>query len=134
MFLLLAMAAATACPGFTTPQVEACYSKKLDADMAAMRQYRQAALDRVCKIAACEDDKTVSAAFLKAEQAWYTYRDAECGAVYENWSQGTVRGLMAIQCRRRLTQQRTHAIWTNWLTYADRTPPILPEPPVGKER
>lgn len=52
----------------------------------------------------------------------------ECDAVYEWWREGTVRGAMALGCEIRVTKARTMTIWRNWLTYPDRSPPLLPEP------
>ncbi len=133
MWMIVAMAAASVCPGTTTPQVEACFAQKLDADAATMARYREAALDRIAKTEPSAARWKVVAAYLDAEKQWKAYRDADCGAVYENWSQGSIRGLMALQCKRRLTQQRTHAIWSSWLTFADNSPPVLPEPPTGQQ-
>ena len=39
---------------------------------------------------------------------------------------GTIRGTMELNCEIFLTRQ---ACWSEWLTYMDDTPPILPEPP-----
>ena len=63
-----------------------------------------------------------------SEEAFEAYREAECEAVYEDWKEGTIRGLMSLACNIDLTDKRTKVIWKNWLTYIDSTPPLLPEP------
>ena len=62
------------------------------------------------------------------DTAFTDYRDAECSAVFEDWIDGTIRGVMGLSCRIEMTDRRTRTIWQNWLTYPDSTPPILPEP------
>jgi|SRR6185369_11386285 len=68
--------------------------------------------------------------FVQAERSWMAYRDAECNSVFDYWSAGTIRVSMDLDCRIRLTRLRTFAIWRNWLTYPDHTPPLLPRPEV----
>ena len=72
------------------------------------------------------------AEFEKAQKAWVAFRDAHCGAIYQYWAQGSVRGAMAGYCVLELTRRRTHDLWDAYLTYADTTPPILPEPKLSE--
>jgi len=72
--------------------------------------------------------------FEKAEAAWLVYRKAECDAVYDNFSAGSIRGSMSETCRIHLTRLRTHTVWLNWLTYLDSTEPALREPVVPPVR
>lgn len=65
-----------------------------------------------------------------AQKQWQAYAAAHCGAVYTQWRDGTIRGVMGITCRTRLTKQRTHDVWQDFLTYMDSTPPVLPEPAI----
>ncbi|WP_447894104.1 lysozyme inhibitor LprI family protein [Vreelandella sp. GE22] len=65
-----------------------------------------------------------------AQKQWQAYANAHCGAVYTQWRDGTIRGVMGITCSTRLTKQRTHDIWQDFLTYMDSTPPVLPEPAI----
>ncbi len=41
-----------------------------------------------------------------------------------------IAAIKAIWCKTKLTKQRTHELWENFLTYMDSTPPVLPEPSV----
>jgi uncharacterized protein YecT (DUF1311 family) len=43
---------------------------------------------------------------IKAQRIWVTFRDAECGAHYTYYIDGTIRGLMFISCKTQLTEQR----------------------------
>ena len=64
----------------------------------------------------------------QSQNAWLIYRQAHCDAIYDMWSEGSIRGAMFGGCMLQLTKQRTHKIWEDYLTYMDSTPPLLPEP------
>jgi uncharacterized protein YecT (DUF1311 family) len=124
-----------ACPGENTLQINACFGERLkqaDGELAryaaAARTRLQAAISR----ASPGDDSSARASrgFDAAEKGWSAYRDAECGAVYENWSTGTIRVAEELSCRIDLTRLHTHTVWLEWLTFMDSTPPVLPEPAV----
>ncbi len=120
----LLLAAGNLCDGSTTREVEQCLAADLARADGELNRYYAAATKRLT-----EQQDTVSLAKLRtAERAWIAYRDAECDAVYESWGQGTIRGAMTLGCRIDLTKARSAAIWRNWLTYADSTPPVLPKP------
>ena len=69
------------------------------------------------------------AAWLDASQrSWEAYADIRCDGVFDQWKGGTIRTIMTVGCRIEATRQRTHDIWADHLTYADSTPPVLPEP------
>jgi uncharacterized protein YecT (DUF1311 family) len=74
------------------------------------------------------DDKELIAAIDNAQQAWGVYIEAHCSSIYTMWREGSIRGVMSLNCKTKLTKQRTHEIWSNFLTYMDSTPPVLPEP------
>ncbi|WP_137297824.1 lysozyme inhibitor LprI family protein [Psychromonas sp. SP041] len=76
------------------------------------------------------DDKELIAAIDNAQQAWGVYIEAHCSSIYTMWRDGSIRGVMSLNCKTKLTKQRTHEIWSNFLTYMDSTPPVLPEPKV----
>ena len=113
------------CDG-NTLEINACLSDRLERAQERLDAYRQAALDRHGGEEGNED--AVNLGIRASEDAFEAYRSIECRTVYENWKQGTIRGAMNLSCLIRLTDERTHTIWRNWLHYADSTPPILPEP------
>lgn len=120
----LMLAAAAPCPGSTTREVEQCLADDLARADAELSRYYEAAVGRLT-----DERQPAALAKLRAsERAWIQHRDAECEAVWEYWKGGTIRGTFSIECRVRLTRDRTMAIWRNWLTYVDSTPPLLPEP------
>lgn len=120
--LTLLLSAADLCPGSTTSEVEQCLAADLAKADAELNRYYGAAVKRLT-----EEKQAAALAQLRAsERAWIRYRDAECGAVYEWWKQGTIRGTMDLGCRIDVTKARNSTIWRNWLTYADSTPPLLP--------
>ncbi|UCQ29541.1 DUF1311 domain-containing protein (plasmid) [Edwardsiella tarda] len=63
-----------------------------------------------------------------AQKDWEAYMSSHCDSVYTQWRDGSVRSVMAISCKNKLTKQRTHEVWETYLTYIDSTPPVLPEP------
>lgn len=124
--LLLSMVgpAPDPCGGATTPETNACLAGKLDKSKERLDRYLQAALHRYNG----EDKAAVRLGISASQDAFEAYRSIECATVYENWKEGTIRGAMNLSCQISLTDQRTHAVWQNWLVYPDSTPPILPEP------
>lgn len=63
-----------------------------------------------------------------AQKSWSLYAEAHCDSIYTMWREGTIRGVMHLSCKTKITKLRTHEIWENFLTYMDSTPPVLPEP------
>lgn len=142
LLLIVAASLATArtgstpdpCDGSTTIAMNACLAGKLERAEAELARYDAAALARLREAAQEAENGSSEAAlptmFEKAARAWAAYRDTECDALYAKWSGGTIRTAMGLSCRLSMTRQRTRTIWRNWLTYADSTPPVLPEPKV----
>ncbi len=119
-----------ACAGSTTPEVNACgaeYAGRADRELA---RYQAAVRERLA--AEAKDDpsntKTTLAAFEASQKAWEAFRKAECDAVYDWWSGGTIRGAMYEGCLRSETKARTEQIWRVWLSFEDSTPPLMPKP------
>lgn len=99
-----------------------CFAAVLEKAEKQRAEYLAAALAR-------HADRPALLAKIKASDDTFTaYRDAECGAVLEDWIEGTIRGVMTLSCRIDMTNRRTHTIWQNWLQFQDSTPPVLPEP------
>lgn len=68
-------------------------------------------------------------AYLSASQAaWTAYARIECEGVDDSFKDGSIRTAMFLGCMIKMTHERTRIIWRNHLTYADSTPPVLPEP------
>ena len=120
-----ASAAPDFCPGQTTLGVEACLQSELRRAEEVLERYTAAAAEQ---IGLDDASGAILRSFREAGAEWAKYRRAECNAIYEYWSKGTIRGAMSLTCARRLTDARTHEVWEAWLTYGDRTPPVLPEP------
>lgn len=117
--------AATTCPGTNTIEQQACAAEAYKAADAELNRYYRKAVERTA------DDRDTLALLRRSEAAWISYRDAECTAVGSTWGLGTGRAVAETTCRTDLTRRRTHDIWLRWLTYADSTPPSLPEPAVA---
>lgn len=107
---------------YSTYDMEYCAAQKSSAADQQMRQYLIASYTQYNY-----DPNTVEA-IKSSQQAWESYKNSHCQAVYKSWNTGSFRGLMSINCHTRLTKQRTHELWLNYLTFMDSTPPILPEP------
>lgn len=113
----------------TTIEANACLAGVLDDADRQMDRYYDAAVQRLRSQQGPAAEALTQLA--SAQAAWRTYRDAECGAVFTNWRDGSVRVAAETRCRIGATRMRTFSIWWSWLTYADSTPPILPRPDVS---
>ncbi|MBY6127273.1 DUF1311 domain-containing protein [Qipengyuania aquimaris] len=111
------------CPdAMTTIDMNQCYADVL----GRADERREAYLAKAVEMHA--DRPELAKEIAASDAAFLAYRDAECGAVYEDWKEGTIRGVMGLTCSISMTDSRTLTIWSNWLTYMDSTPPVLPEP------
>lgn len=124
------------CPGYTTIEVNHCLGEQLGAAAKMLERYNAAALARLRDVSKEADAEPGSAElpamFQASARSWAEYREHECGAVYVSWGGGSIRTAAELRCKLALTQRRTHTVWNNWLRYADRSPPILPEPEMAK--
>lgn len=78
-------------------------------------------------------DKALVDAINIAQKQWLLYRKTECNAVYTQWQQGTIRGVMALSCQLAITQQRTLTLWQHYLRPMDSSTAVLPMPIVDNE-
>ena len=105
-----------------TYAMNVCAGRELESADAKLAQYISAAKEKY------SSKMGVVEALDKSQEDWLVYRQSHCDAIYEMWSGGTIRGVMFGGCMLQLTKQRTHSIWSDYLTYMDSTPPMLPEP------
>ena len=107
---------------YATPDINHCeYLKVVEAEKI-LQSYINKSSERY------SPQKDFDAHMEASQETWLKYREAQCDAVYNLWISGTIRGLMALQCKLDLTKKRTHDIWVTYLTYMDSTPAILPNP------
>lgn len=116
-----------------TLQMNACATEDLSAEDARMQRYLEAAMTRAREGDAGSGEfggaRTNQAAWLAASQrSWAAYADIRCEGVFDQWKGGTIRTFMVVDCKIEAARQRAHDIWADHLTYADSTPPVLPEP------
>lgn len=109
------------CDG-TTIEMNECMSEILARSTQRKDQYLAAALARH------DDSPDLAKMIQQSETAAEAYRKQECDALYEDNKEGTIRNYVYLGCSIALVDERTRTIWQNWLTYADSTPPVLPEP------
>jgi uncharacterized protein YecT (DUF1311 family) len=121
------------CAGSTTVDVEDCQAEQAARADRELARYLAAARKRLADSA--RDDpsgsRTTLAALDSAQKAWEVFRKAECEAVYDNWSGGTIRGSMYQACMQSLTKARTAQVRETWLSFGDGAPPLAPEPVGG---
>ncbi|AUI86220.1 hypothetical protein BS333_07355 [Vibrio azureus] len=110
----------------TTLEINQCAEQDLAFAQVQLNQYLKVTYDLNV------NEPELVSAIQEAQTAWQDYMLAHCGAVYKQWQGGTIRGVMALSCKTKLTQQRTHDIWTSFLTYMDNSAPVLPEPALDK--
>jgi len=107
---------------FTTIDINRCAGIELELAQKELKKYLKASFDHHSF-----DQKLVQSIKL-AQKDWQAYTHSHCKSVYTQWRGGSIRGVMGISCKTRLTKQRTHELWKNFLTYMDSTSPVLPEP------
>lgn len=118
-----ASAKSTVCPDSkTTAEDIECMSSEIEKADKKLTSYMLAAKKRLAQ------DESVKVDLSAAQNTWVAYRKAQCGDVYTFWLQGSYRHRASAQCMLDLTRQRTHDIWSAYLTYVDSTPAILSEP------
>lgn len=105
-----------------TIEINQCAAIELESAQAELDKYLAASFEHNAY------DAELVASIKKAQESWQVYMTAHCDSVYTQWRDGSIRGVMALSCKTRLTKQRTHEVWANFLTYMDSTPPVLPEP------
>ena len=106
----------------TTLHMNECAQQTLGVAQQQLQQYLNAAY------AHNKDDTELVAAIGVAQTQWKAYANAHCESIYTQWRDGSIRNLMALSCRTELTHARTHELWSNFLTYMDSSPAVLPEP------
>jgi len=106
----------------TTLDINQCAAQDLQTANTVMHTYLKTSYQHN------KHDPELIEAIKLAQKNWQNYMASHCDSVYTQWRDGTIRGVMAISCKTKLTKQRTHEIWQNFLTYMDSTPPVLPEP------
>ncbi|KPM01810.1 lysozyme inhibitor LprI family protein [Vibrio splendidus] len=109
-----------------TIEINHCASIELETAQVELDQYLEASFEHNAY------DAELVSSIKMAQDSWQAYMTAHCDSVYTQWRDGSIRGLMALSCKTKLTKQRTHEVWENFLTYMDSTPPVLPEPKLMK--
>ncbi|HEX3363436.1 lysozyme inhibitor LprI family protein [Phenylobacterium sp.] len=120
------------CGGSTTVEIDSCaleYSHRADRELARyLAAARNRLTDEAKQAPTPQAPKTALADLDVSQTAWEAYRKAECNAVYDWWSEGTIRGAMYQSCWLEVTEARTEHVWSTWLRFMDSTPPLLPDP------
>lgn len=78
--------------------------------------------------AALRKEKQLTEYIQEGQKSWEKYAEAHCDSVYKRWEKTSQRIYQSYKCHQNMEGARTHAIWRDYLTYGDRTPPVLPEP------
>lgn len=90
-----------------TREIEYCANREFQkADRKLNVTYNQALAQIKAKSSISPLNKSMRPEFVKAQRLWIAFRDAECGAHYTYYIDGTIRGLMFISCKTQLTEQR----------------------------
>ncbi|WP_061017321.1 lysozyme inhibitor LprI family protein [Vibrio splendidus] len=105
-----------------TIEINQCAAIELESAQAELDKYLEASFEHNSY------DAELVSSVKSAQESWQAYVTAHCDSVYTQWRDGSIRGVMALSCKTKLTKQRTYEVWENFLTYMDSTPPVLPEP------
>jgi uncharacterized protein YecT (DUF1311 family) len=110
-----------------TLEINQCAAIELQTAEQQLETYLQASFEHNA------EDPILVESIKRSQADWSTYMTAHCDAIYTQWRDGSIRGVMVLSCKTELTKDRTHQIWANFLTYMDSTPPVLPEPKVRND-
>lgn len=117
----------------TTLAMQECLGRQLLQADQELERY----LERAQRRLSAEQDRPAgalsraAAELAASQQSWQRSRDRYCQALWSFWSGGTIRGPMLLSCRIALARERQRRIWLDFLSFADGSPPLLPEPPAG---
>ena len=106
----------------STIDINQCAAIELQAAETKMQRYFTKSLEHQ------HHDNELVKSIEDAQKSWHVYINSHCDSVYTMWREGSIRGVMAISCKTKLIKQRTHELWSQFLTFMDSTPPVLPEP------
>ena len=103
-----------------------------DMDVCAQKDFdnNDAALNATYKkvLARLKDVEPTRKLFVDAQKAWLGFRDAECGFSSSDSIGGTMHGMVDVNCKARLTKDRTKTL-NGYLTCGrDDTECPLPQP------
>jgi len=98
----------------TTAEMRICASERLRAAEKDLGRYLEAAR-RLARPPAALDS---------AQAAWLSYRDQACRAAAGQYEGGSLQPVVMLDCRLRLTRERTLELWRAYLTEEG----ALPEP------
>ncbi len=87
-----------------TLEINQCASMALESAEVELAKYLAASFEHN------SDDVELIAAIKLAQGDWQAYMSSHCNSVYTQWRDGTIRGVMAISCKTRLTKQRAHEL------------------------
>jgi len=112
---------------FTNDDIRACAAEHYRRAENEMDRYMAAARGRLMEK---EPEQSMPGleGFDDSQVKWVAHREAECAAVYDWWSDGSIRFAKHYECLQTVTKARTATIWSIWLQYVDSTPPLLPKP------
>jgi len=108
-----------------TIEINYCAKVKLDKAETEMKRYLAKS------IAQYTTDSNIVESINIAQSAWQSYSQSQCNSVFTLFRDGSLRVVMTLSCRTKLTEQRTHELWSQYLTYMDSSAPVLPEPTVS---
>jgi uncharacterized protein YecT (DUF1311 family) len=106
------------CSGPTTAELRRCASEALRDAEREMSRY----LDAARAVARPES------ALHGAQDAWTRYRDAACRGAGGQFEGGSLQPVVVLDCRARLTRERTRELWRAYLAEQGE----LPEPAAGR--
>ena len=106
----------------STMDINQCAAMELEKAQQQLTDYLDAALQQH------GEDAELLAAMAQAQQDWERYANSQCQTVYTQWRDGSIRTVAALTCKTQLTKERTLQLWQHFLSPADTTAALLPEP------
>lgn len=108
LFTLRVQAKGACDDAVTTPEINQCAQAEHQKSDKALNSAYQAALKRIeSGMDDAQQRKETRQKLVEAQRYWVQFRDKDCGAVYDLWQNGTIRGAMYWSCMTARTETRT---------------------------
>lgn len=113
----------------STVDMNECALQDVRAEEARMGLYLDAAVNVLRTDAETPELAEQVVSELHASQKrWVEYARSACDLVYRRWQGGTIRDLMALGCRQQMTQERSHTLWSAYISGLTDEETVPPEP------
>ena len=116
----------------STPEINMCGAQDLQREEERMQEYLRHAngvARSMDEVERAFGGPTSQRGYLNsAQSAWAAYASIVCTSAEDRFKDGSIRTMKYLGCMIKMTQERTHLIWKDYLSYSGDGTPVLPQP------